>query len=731
MNMSQVAKAQMTGTEIIKPAYGSEMPKWGNALLPKMIGSRPIYWLDITDFVAYAQDGNTTVSGIQRVVANLIVHRAMADVDVIPVIPEFDRQRVLAADAEAVQTLVQLLQGGSASRETIRKALDAVYDSRIEVSPRAIDSYVMVGAFWIYYHHDLLIRLRMEGVRISLFIHDLIQIKNPEYLSEVANRTFRRSLIDVLSVCDQVLTNSDFVKGEVEEFMGRRLNLSLPVTAVQLPTELPSAVQSATQPSRFSALSGQDYVLCVGTIEIRKNHSFLIKIWEALATEFGDAKIPRLVFVGKWGWNIEELKEEISRTKAADRWLQVYNNISDAELDYLYENCLFTVYPSFAEGWGLPVGESLARGKPCVTSSATSMPEVGGRFARYVDPFDWQSGLAVIRPLLLDRSDLAAWERNIRENFKPKTWLAFCQELYDALKAFTWPSTRPVCNYRFSPGTLYDFGEARLPRLDLEGDLMVTARMTRSKGWGPCEQQLAWANEANATLELQTVLPTGWLVDIYLCLSSPAPGARIVEITAGTSAKTVVLAVRRSVHKLTGCVGDNGILTLAFDFKTNSAGKTVPAGEPLFGISSIGFADVTVPDHHMRLIEALTLAGCEVPHPVDDGRGEVLDPVKGARTAIEFLSATAPLFDISALWLQLARSSAKARSWGWASRFYARYLRAKPESAAAWKQFGHVEKERGRFENAYVAYSFVRHLNPGDHEVLSHYEFVRNVLRER
>ncbi len=143
--------------------------------------------------------------------------------------------------------------------------------------------------------------------------------------------------------------------------MRQRLNLLLPVTAVQLPTELPATTRVSDSAKRFAELSGKEFVLCVGTIEIRKNHGFLVKIWEALAAEFGDAEIPRLVFVGKWGWNIEELKDEIDRTRALDRWLIVYNNLSDSELDHLYEHCLFTAYPSFAEGWGLPVGESLAR----------------------------------------------------------------------------------------------------------------------------------------------------------------------------------------------------------------------------------------------------------------------------------------------------------------------------------------------------------------------------------
>ena len=60
--------------------------------------------------------------------------------------------------------------------------------------------------------------------------------------------------------------------------------------------------------------------------------------------------------------------------------------LTDADLKVLYEGCLFTLFPSFYEGWGLPVTESLAFGKPCIASNRSSIPEAGGKLARYIDP---------------------------------------------------------------------------------------------------------------------------------------------------------------------------------------------------------------------------------------------------------------------------------------------------------------------------------------------------------
>ncbi len=75
---------------------------------------------------------------------------------------------------------------------------------------------------------------------------------------------------------------------------------------------------------------------------------------------------------------------------------------TDAELIWLYSRTLFTVFPSLAEGWGLPIGESLWFGKPCVASNATSMPEVGGDLCLYGDPHDIETFAGPIIRLIRD-----------------------------------------------------------------------------------------------------------------------------------------------------------------------------------------------------------------------------------------------------------------------------------------------------------------------------------------
>ena len=88
----------------------------------------------------------------------------------------------------------------------------------------------------------------------------------------------------------------------------------------------------------------------------------------------------------------------------------------------LYKATLFTVFPSFVEGWGLPVGESLMFGRPCVASNASSVPEVAGDFVEYIDPFNDHDGYEKILRFVEDREYLEERAQRIKNEFRPREW---------------------------------------------------------------------------------------------------------------------------------------------------------------------------------------------------------------------------------------------------------------------------------------------------------------------
>ena len=335
----------------------------------------PTIYVDVTDLIDYLRV-NLSLSGIQRVVSNLIVHASDDDASsrwpVRAVLPDYNGAEVFSLDTNLLVALVGSLSVENTTREMLDRILAAVKTSRKIVTLNPGDTLLIAGAFWIYQRYDLLNDLRQNGVLVAIFIHDLIQITNPEFVEIAATEVFRRSLVDIVNVSSYVLTNSHFVGHEVRRYLTDRMNFELPITPVTLATELGNGPSKAQVSSEYTWIAKEDYVLCVGTIEVRKNHMYLINIWERLIRDF-HGQIPNLVFVGKWGWQIEELRKHLDGSDYLGGRLFIYNGISDAELAFLYRNCLMTIYPSFAEGWGLPVGESLGYGKPCLVSNVTSL----------------------------------------------------------------------------------------------------------------------------------------------------------------------------------------------------------------------------------------------------------------------------------------------------------------------------------------------------------------------
>ena len=154
------------------------------------------------------------------------------------------------------------------------------------------------------------------------------------------------------------------------------------------------------------------FVLCVGTIEVRKNGIALLKAWQRLLEELGD-KTPQLVFAGKYGWKIDRFQELLQSDTALQRVVTIIPRATDADLAVLYQKCLFFAYPSLVEGWGLPVGEAVWFGKYGVVSSSSSLPEVCGDRVDYVAPEDINEWVQSIKRLVSDEEYRKHQEENI------------------------------------------------------------------------------------------------------------------------------------------------------------------------------------------------------------------------------------------------------------------------------------------------------------------------------
>jgi glycosyltransferase involved in cell wall biosynthesis len=305
--------------------------------------------------------------------------------------------------------------------------------SRFERVVQPGDVVVSLGAGWAvpYYIKHMVEAKRRHGVKFSMLIYDLIPLENESFVEQRHVAQFRNWLTEAMPVADVVLTISMHSRAALIK-LSAAAAWSLPrIEVVKLGSGLsdrPIAEQQRTLsfPPR--------YVLFVSTLEIRKNHRLLVRVWRRLQERHGSDAVPVLVFAGQIGWLVDDLLAELAASDYLGGKIKLMAGLSDAELRRAYSGCLFTVYPSLCEGWGLPIAESLAQGKFCVASNATSIPEVGGDLIDYFDPSDDDDAFAKIERVLLDPAYLAAREARLEAEYRPRSWGDCVQALIGALE---------------------------------------------------------------------------------------------------------------------------------------------------------------------------------------------------------------------------------------------------------------------------------------------------------
>jgi glycosyltransferase involved in cell wall biosynthesis len=256
-------------------------------------------------------------------------------------------------------------------------------------------------AFLLVSHRALerpraIIRMRQAGVAFVPLIHDLIPATHPEYARPGQPERHRRRLATTAMLADAVIANSAATAGELQGYVGEH-NFLPRVLVAPLGVE-PPEVESPPVPLR-------PYFIALGTIEPRKNHLLLLNLWREFAATMGQAA-PRLLLVGRRGWENENILDMLERCIAIDGLVREAGTLPDREVAGLLRGARALLFPSFAEGYGLPLAESLALGTPAICSDLPALREVGRAAPDYLDPLDG----AAWRTMILDyaRPDSAA-----------------------------------------------------------------------------------------------------------------------------------------------------------------------------------------------------------------------------------------------------------------------------------------------------------------------------------
>jgi glycosyltransferase involved in cell wall biosynthesis len=210
----------------------------------------------------------------------------------------------------------------------------------------------------------------------ALNVFDMIAWEAPESAQRRAAQIERATIRPALRRAAHLFCNSASTMSDLRRrFSGIESKSSVvPLAASEaLITEVP-----ADEVRRRYGLE-QPFVLSTGTLEPRKNLKRLIEAFAGLPDELRREHL--LVLVGPRGWEESKLVRQ-----AEAEGVRLLGHVSDEDLGALYRLCTVFCYPSLYEGFGLPVLEAMQAGAPVVTSNLSSLPEIGGAGARYVDP---------------------------------------------------------------------------------------------------------------------------------------------------------------------------------------------------------------------------------------------------------------------------------------------------------------------------------------------------------
>jgi glycosyltransferase involved in cell wall biosynthesis len=201
----------------------------------------------------------------------------------------------------------------------------------------------------------------------------------------------------------------------------------------------------ASRPQALADLEPKKFVLSVSTIQSRKNFELIYHLWRRLCEE-RLPNLPKLVIAGRAGFGSADLLWQIAHDPVVRDRVTVRHDIPDTALSWLYRECAFTLYPSFYEGFGLPVAESLARGKFCIASNAPALMEASQGLARHIDPLDFAAWRDAVVELVRSPEKVAEFERRIRNQYRAVTWQESARRLADLLQ--------PLCNGRHAANAI-------------------------------------------------------------------------------------------------------------------------------------------------------------------------------------------------------------------------------------------------------------------------------------
>jgi len=261
--------------------------------------------------------------------------------------------------------------------------------------------------------------IERTGVKPIYFVHDLIPLVHPEYCRPEEPEKHQRRMTALLTHAAGVIANSCDTLNELAVFAARQRSLQMP-SALAAPLGV-TIVSDRRSEVPLGLLRGGPYFLMVGTVEGRKNHLLILNVWVELARRLG-AACPKLVIIGQRGWECEQAVDMLERCEAIRGHVIELSRCDDVQLIGYLRGARALLFPSFAEGYGLPLVEALSHGTPVIASDLPVFRELAGVIPDYLSPIDGLGWASMIENYTRDDSPMRHSQYERMANWAPPSW---------------------------------------------------------------------------------------------------------------------------------------------------------------------------------------------------------------------------------------------------------------------------------------------------------------------
>lgn len=289
------------------------------------------------------------------------------------------------------------------------------------------DKLVSIGLDWDFSNYDLLIQIKKKcNFKFISCFYDAIPITHPHLVhSDYFGKVFSLHLYKLIHLSDKVFCISDYSR----EMLIKIIKENEIETTAQLKTiHLGSNLKDLHPKNEALPSTNRQYILYVSTIEARKNHVFLLHVWNELLNIYGE-NTPELILVGMHGWGNKDFFDLYNKSPLLKKYVKIENSVSDDELTSLYIGSKFCVFPSIVEGWGLGAAEALSYGKVCIISDSAALQEAtqGLMPSLSLNVDSWVKQVCFLTDNTVELSKL---EKTVRDKFISRDWNSFSEDFH-------------------------------------------------------------------------------------------------------------------------------------------------------------------------------------------------------------------------------------------------------------------------------------------------------------